>query len=272
MRDNGCRVEIARCDPSQERLTVLCRIADREAEGQLTLEHQRVVEREIGLEVSADDRDGATATGKTDCRCQRFGRPRRLDHHVRAETPRRGSDNIGGLLRGDGCGPEPLGKPATCRDSVDRDQLSGDPCRTHHRHQPNRPAPDHGDHVTGMHAPVLDGAVPGREDVGKEDGRLVRHSIGERAQSAIGVRNPYELGLTAVEPRVYARVPEERASLALSDAPSCAGRAGAVRDHARVDHALARSQRLHVRPDLDDLARELVPEHGACLESGRQAV
>src|SRR5439155_6854540 len=56
-------------------------------EGQLTLEHQRVVEREIGLEVSADDRDGATATGKTDCRCQRFGRPRRLDHHVRAETP-----------------------------------------------------------------------------------------------------------------------------------------------------------------------------------------
>ena len=85
------------------------------------------------------------------------------------------------------------------------------------------------------------GAVSGRQHVREEDGILVRHLVRDAPQAAVGERNPDQLGLAALEPRVHARVAEQRARLALGAPPGTAVRAAAVRGHARVHHPLARS-------------------------------
>src|SRR5439155_4816054 len=110
------------------------------------------------------------------------------------------------------------------------------------------------------------------QDVREEDGRLVAHLVRERAQRAIGLRHANQLRLPAVESRIDAGVAEERAALALRDAAGAAGGTRAVRDHARVDDALSGPYALHGRADLDDLAGELVAEHGPRLEAGREPV
>src|SRR5439155_22183225 len=119
----------------------------------------------------------------------------------------------------------------------------------------------------GSNVAAHDGCVAGRQDVREEDGRLVGDVVGEAAERAVGVGAAHELRLAAVQPRVDARVAEERAALALRDPPGGTGRTGAVRDHARVHDPLARTQPAHRPAGGDDLARELVPEYGSRLEA-----
>jgi hypothetical protein len=84
VRDDCAWVELAARKPGEEELAVGVRVADREPQRQLALEHQRIVERVVRLEVRADDGDGAAAAGEPQGRVEPAGRARGLDHHVRA--------------------------------------------------------------------------------------------------------------------------------------------------------------------------------------------
>jgi hypothetical protein len=124
--------------------------------------------------------------------------------------------------------------------------------------------------------------VAGREDIGQEDDFLVFQAIRNLERAHIGERHARVLGLPAGVPAEQLRVSEQPAGREAHDLLDHAGvrigviaqrpeialaeEAVAARDRERNDHAITDRQVLHLRPQLDDLAHELMAEDVAGLE------
>src|SRR5262245_46736783 len=106
MRDDALGAETPLGDHGEESPAVPRGVADREAQGELSLEHERVVQRVVRLEVGADDGDDAAPSGKAEGSIQRPGRAGRLDDDVCTLTVRRSSERRSDLRRLERAGTE----------------------------------------------------------------------------------------------------------------------------------------------------------------------
>jgi hypothetical protein len=158
--------------------------------------------------VGAHHRHGAATAHERERSVQRAGRAGRLDHHVRTKTVGRGRHGVRGAGGLDHLGPIGGRQLAPLGDAVDRDDLARRPRRHHRGHQPHAAEAQDHHHVADRDAAAADGAVTGREHVRKEHRVLVRDRIGDRPQAAVGERDPHQVGLATLEPRIDARVAE----------------------------------------------------------------
>src|SRR5437870_8603069 len=97
---------------------ILNGIADREAQRQFVLEHQRIVEWIVGLEVGPDDGDGPTTAREVKCQVESALRPSRLDDDIGAKAATRIRNRGLRLVWRDRVGAETCGEHPAFRDTV----------------------------------------------------------------------------------------------------------------------------------------------------------
>ena len=137
--------------------------------------------------------------------------------------------------------------------------------RRHHG-ESHRSGADHGDHVAGLHLPVLDPDLEARrQDVAEQHALLVRDALGHLVHGCLGVRHPHVLGLGAVD-QVAEDPADPRRSLvtqAVREDALLAEAAVTARLDAGDDHVVADRELGHRAAHLGDHADTLVAEDPA---------
>ena len=153
----------------------------------------------------------------------------------------------------------------------------------------DRAAPQTATTSPGLDVAHLRAHVAGRKDVGQEQHLFVGHAVVDLERADVGERHARVLGLAAGEAAEHVRVAEDAARRVAPRASRPSTRWGsssrtarsglrwqaqqcAAGDREGHDDAVADLQVRHRRPDLDDLAHELVAEDVALLHRRDEAV